>query len=134
MLKISELLDKSKACASIDTDYRLAKVLGITHSAITNYRMDRTLPDERVIQKLCALTGDDPDILTAQLQSRRARTEEGRLLWLRIAARLQGGMATAASVVMTCVLSLLFTLSTGVTNEAQAGPLSSQNGGALYVM
>lgn len=103
MLKVSEFIDKSKACAGIESDYRLAKVIGISHGAITNYRTDRTLPDERVIQKLCEFTGDDPDVISALLQSRRARTPEGRDLWLRVAKRLAA--AAAAGAVSASVLA-----------------------------
>lgn len=99
MLKVSEFLDKSKACANIESDYRLAKIIGISHGAITSYRTDRTLPDERVIQKLCELTGDDPDVISALFQSRRARTEEGRVLWMRVAERLVKGAAAASAAV-----------------------------------
>ncbi len=103
MLDVSDLLDKSKACAGIESDYRLAKLIGITNSAITNYRTKKTTPDERVIQKLCALTGDDPDVISALLQSRRARTPEGKELWLRVAKRLAA--AAAAGAVSASVLA-----------------------------
>jgi Phage related protein len=134
MENIAKLLDKAKLIHKLPSDYKLALVMGIQPTSLGNYRTGKTLPDPRVITKICELTGDDPMVLAAEIEAERAKTTEARALWSSIAARLQGGMATAASVVMTCVLSLLFTLSTGVTNEAQASPLSSQNGGALYIM
>lgn len=106
MFSIAELLDSAKAKAGIDSDYRLAKVIGITHSAVTNYRTDRTLPDERVIQLLCELSGDDPDLIAAQYQSRRARTDEGRALWQRVAARLQAGVAHVLALVAVAIVSI----------------------------
>ncbi len=117
MLKVSEFLDKSKACAGIETDYRLAKVIGISHSAVTSYRTDRTLPDERVIQKLCEFTGDDPDVISALFQSRRARTEEGRVLWMRVAQRLTAGAAAgiAAAALSGCMW----------VGDAAASPIAS---------
>lgn len=88
MVSIAKFLDTAKQKAGIESDYRLAKILGITHGAMTNYRTNRNLPDERTIEKLCIYTGDDPDVISAQLQSMRARTEEGRKLWERVARRL----------------------------------------------
>jgi transcriptional regulator with XRE-family HTH domain len=119
MLKVSEFLDKSKACAGIESDYRLAKVIGISHAAITNYRHDKNLPDEKVIQKLCELTGDDPDVISALFQSRRARTEEGRVLWMRVAQRLMTGAAAGAAAV-----ALSGCLWVGEAAAAMASPAS----------
>jgi hypothetical protein len=36
MFSVADLLDRAKAGANIDSDYRLAKVIGITHSAEYN--------------------------------------------------------------------------------------------------
>lgn len=125
MLQVSEFLDKSKACAGIESDYRLAKVIGISHSAITGYRADKSLPDERVIQKLCELTGDDPDVISALFQSRRARTEEGRVLWMRVAQRLMTGAAAGVGAVAL----------TGCTwvGDFVASPVASA-ASSLYIM
>lgn len=92
MFSIAEFLDSVKARASIDSDYRLAKVIGITHGAMTHYRMGRTLPNESVIEQLCALSGDDPDYIAAQIQAARAKDGPARVMWSRIAARLRSAL------------------------------------------
>ena len=103
MFSIAELLERAKAGGHIESDYRLAKVIGITHSAVSNYRVGKTMPDERVLEQLCALSGDDVAVFAAQIQAERARTPEGKTMWRMIAARLAGGVSTA-------ILSVLFTI------------------------
>ena len=88
MFYVSQWLDFVKDSVKIDSDYRLAKVSKLNSKSISNYRVGRSLPDEVAIEKLCKLSGEDPDVISAQLQSMRARTEEGRKLWERVARRL----------------------------------------------
>lgn len=78
MFSVANFLDRAKARASIDSDYRLAKVIGITHSVISGYRAGKSLPNESVIEQLCGLSGDDPDYIAAQIQA--ARAQEGPAL------------------------------------------------------
>lgn len=116
MFSIAEFLDRAKARASIESDYRLAKVIGITHSGISSYRMGKTLPNESVIEQLCALSGDDPDLIAAQIQAARAKDAPARQMWNRIAMRLAGGASTA-------ILSVLFSIGliAGMAPDARAG-------------
>lgn len=104
MFSIADLLDRARASGSIVSDYQLAKVIGISHQAMTHYRMGRTLPNESVIEQLCALSGDDPGVIAAQIQSARSKTPEAKNMWLMIAKRLAGGASTA-------ILSVLVTIS-----------------------
>jgi len=83
--------------------------------------MGRTMPDERVLEQLCALSGDDVAVFAAQIQGERARTNEGKAMWRMIAARLAGGASTA-------ILSVLIFISLIAANvqdaraSAQANP------------
>lgn len=105
MFSIANLIERAKAGGKIETDYRLAKVLGISHQSMTGYRTKNTLPNEKVIEQLCALSGDDPDVIAAQIQAARAKSPEAQTLWLRVAARMSGMASTAfLSVVITIAL------------------------------
>lgn len=121
MFSIADLLDRAKAGALIESDYRLAKVIGITHSAVSNYRVGKSMPDERVLSQLCALSGDDVAVFAAQIQAERARTPEGRTMWEAIAQRLRGGVSTA-------ILSVLFTIGliAAPVQSARAGEASGE--------
>lgn len=73
------------------------------------------MPDERVLEQLCALSGDDVAVVAAQVQAERARTPEGRSMWLMVAKRLSGAASTA-------ILSVVFAL---VFVAGQVGPAHS---------
>jgi len=87
-IHIAALLDKAKDIHNLPSDYKLALVMGISHTALISYRAGKTLPDARVIAKICDLTGDDPAILAAEIEASRAKNPEARALWLEIAERL----------------------------------------------
>lgn len=90
MFSVAEFLDRAKVRANIESDYRLAKVIGKSHNVISGYRHGKSLPEESVIEQLCALSGDDPDLIAAQIQAARSKTPEARTMWLRVAARMAG--------------------------------------------
>lgn len=116
MFSIANLLDSAKAKANIETDYRLGKALGINHQVISGYRLGKSLPNELIIGQLCALSGDDPDVIAAQIQAARSKTPEAKNLWLRVAARMAGGATTA-------ILSVCFAIAliAGYAPTAGAG-------------
>lgn len=122
MFSVATFLDRVKAGANIDSDYRLAKVIGITHAAISGYRHGKSLPNESAIEKLCALSGDDPDYIAAQIQAERAQNEPARIMWSRIAARLAGGAHTA-------ILSVLISISliASFAQDARSSALSDSS-------
>ncbi len=126
MFSIAKLLDTAKAKAGIDSDYQLAKLIEINQSAVTNYRSGRSLPNEQVLQRLCALSGDDLDIVAAQVQSRRSMNEEARQLWQRVAQRLQAGVA------QVCMLFAIAFIAFGV-DSARASGLNQQMTGKLNI-
>lgn len=105
MISIANLLDAAKAKAGIDSDYRLAKVIGITHSVISAYRHGKSMPNEKILSQLCALSGHDVGVVAAQVQAERAQSPEGKSMWMTIAARLSGVASTAfLSVVLAISL------------------------------
>ena len=90
------LLDAVKKANGWESDYKLAKSLGINPNAVSNYRSKRSLPDELTVQKLAAAAGLDADVLTAQVQAARSRSTEAKSMWERIALRLQSAAVTAS--------------------------------------
>lgn len=119
---IASLLDKAKVIHSLPSDYKLALVMGISHSALVSYRQGKTLPDARVISLICGLTGDDPTLLAVEIEEQRAKTDEARKLWHMVAQRLQAGTAAA-------IFSVLFVLGFGVglPMDAQASTPALHN-------
>lgn len=100
---VAALLDKAKAMHRLSSDYKLALVMGIRTTSITNYRSGKTLPDARVIGILCDLTGDDPALLAAEIEEQRAATPEARAIWHQVAVRLQQAAAAGVFSVLAAV-------------------------------
>lgn len=99
---------------------------------MTHYRQGRTLPNEAVIEQLCALSGDDPGIIAAQIQAARSKTPEAVNMWLMIAKRLASGASTA-------ILSVLFAIGLVAlpAQEARAAPvqtLKTETVNLLYIV
>lgn len=99
-LNIGLLLDKAKVIHKLPSDYKLALVMGIEQGSLRNYRSGKTLPDSRVITKICELTGDDPYILAVQIEAERAKTNEAKTLWAGIAARLSANQSNTPLYIM----------------------------------
>jgi hypothetical protein len=132
MFSVADLIERARANANIESDYRLAKIIEINQSAFGNYKAGRTMPDERVLEQLCALSGDDVAVFAAQIQAERARTSEGKTLWLMIAKRLAGGASTA-------ILSVLFSIGliAASAQPARAGdgqPIKTAWVNCLYIV
>lgn len=119
MKTVDELLDAVKAKHKIGSDYKLAQFLGMTDSAIRNYRHKRSMPDEVACVKIANALDMDGDVLAAQMQSQRARDEETKTFWRRLAMRLEGGMVHAALMLCLAIVSIA-----GYAPNAQATALS----------
>lgn len=126
MFSVSEFLDRAKAGAGAESDYRLAKMLGVNHSNVSNWRTGRNAPDERTIMKLCEWSGDDADHVAACIQSMRAANDDAADLWRRVAERLKGN----AHAILLAVFAVLFAGSVTFTPPA----LAADNDSTLYIM
>lgn len=129
MFSVSEFLDRAKAGAGAESDYRLAKMLGVNHSNVSNWRTGRNAPDERTIMKLCEWSGDDADHVAACIQSMRAANDDAADLWRRVADRLKG----AAVVIMAPVFAMLLLALAPAPADATALP-SPFEAASLYIM
>ena len=120
MFSIAHLLERAKAQANIESDYRLAKVLRINQSALSNYRSGRSLPNTEILEALCALSGDDAGVIVAQVEAARAAPGPVQNMWLSVAARLQGAATTA-------ILSVCFAIAliASPASDARAATLNA---------
>lgn len=129
MFSIADLLDRAKSNAKIESDYRLAKVLRINQSAVSNYRHGRNLPNVEMIEALCALSGDDAGLIVAQMEAHRAEAGPVRNMWLSVAKRLQGAATTA-------ILSVCFAISLIAlpATDARAATLDAYRDGSVNLL
>lgn len=122
MIDVSALIDRARLGAGGVTDYRLAKLIGVTPQTISGYRAGVRSPDGRAIVKLCELSGDDPHQVAAEIQATRAASQEEAELWRRVASRLAGSVA---AVVVVFVVAAGFSPSPAMAESGHHG---------LYIM
>lgn len=119
-------LDVAKQWNEIPSDYALAKRMGVTQSALINYRKGKTLPDEKTIAELCKLTGDDPHYMAARVQAERSKTKEARTLWESVARQL----STHQVAILAAFLLGFF----GSEPSAHATAAQPEKPARLYIM
>ena len=117
--RIEEAIETGRAKNYSD----LAHHLGVTPAAITEWRKERSAPNEDQAAALASLLGK-PEVM-AECMAARTRRPETRAMWERAAKTLS--MATALSMVASVVL---FTAPT----TAEAAPLLHSAIGTLCVM
>jgi hypothetical protein len=122
MFDVIAFLDRAKACAGNVSDYRLAKLIGVTPATVSGWRAGHRAPDGRSIVKLCELSRDDPDQVAAEIQVMRSSSEEEAALWRRVASRLSGSVAAAV---------VCFVL---VAGFAPSPAMASSTDDGLYIM
>jgi transcriptional regulator with XRE-family HTH domain len=119
MFSVNDFLDRAKKGAGVESDYALAKIVGVSRANVSNWRNERNAPDERAIVKLCDLSGDDPEYVALLIQSMRAANDDAAGLWRRAAERLKKG---AAAVALWPAVALIF--GALITDRAEAAATS----------
>lgn len=129
-----ELLEAAKRHSGLTTDYKLGMVLGLSNSAVTNYRKGRSHPDDNVGRRLAELAGLDEGYVLACLHAERAKDDESRQAWQRIAKRLEG---VAAALFLAILANLgAVTFDDGASAKSLSSANGCQNGqfDALYIV
>lgn len=98
MENIRKLLDASKHAAGIESDYALAKTLGISKARISAYYSGKETPNEYACLKISELTGIPLDKVIASVKAESEKDEKRRIEWENYIKRLGG---IAAAVVLT---------------------------------
>ncbi len=130
MRSISDVLDQAKKAQMVTSDYKLGLTLGIGLSALGNYRSGRSFPDEKTCAILAQAMGEDPALLTVEMQAQRAKTPEARKVWFSIAQRLQMGFANVSLLVSVAIVLIALT---SPAARAASDELFSPSG-SLYIM
>lgn len=81
---INKVLDEAKKRLSIESDYALAKALGLKPQHISGYRKGGHLPDDSIALRLAEAAGMDPLQLLAQINAERAKDPKVKRFWKMI--------------------------------------------------
>ncbi|GGI16923.1 DUF3693 domain-containing protein [Oxalicibacterium faecigallinarum] len=79
-----QYLDAVKATLNIESDYAVAKALGIRTSTISNYRARGGQMDDDVARKVAKIIGKHPGIVTLDIHRERANSPEDKAMWKEI--------------------------------------------------
>lgn len=79
-----EYLDAAKRAVSVESDYALAKQLGVRTSTISNYRSGRSQMDDEMATKVAAAIGVHPGLVILDMHRERAKTPAERSVWSEI--------------------------------------------------
>ena len=81
MMKPAEWLDKAKKKLVIDSDYELAKVIGVSQSALTNIRKRNAGIDNYIAARLEDILEIKQMSIIIDMEIQKAKNEEKRKYW-----------------------------------------------------
>ena len=101
-MKTYEYFDAVKQRLSVDSDYELAKRLGVKNGPLCQMRKgERAIPLD-VAFKIAITLELDPAVVVADLEAQRERNEERRAFWSGFLSR------AAAVAALVCTLALSY--------------------------
>ena len=77
-----------KDCTGIESDYGIAKHLGITKQTLSNYRAGTTAMSPEIALRVAAELRLDPGYVLACLSAERAKRTDEKRVWERVARRM----------------------------------------------
>lgn len=105
-LSLDDYLDWARKRLGLTSDRELARRLGASHSAVTQYRTRRAYPSNDVMVNLARLAGQDPAEALLQLHMWKSESDDTRQV---IAGMLEKIRNVAAAFAVGASLTGLFT-------------------------
>lgn len=97
-MKTNELLDAAKSKLKINSDYALAKALGVPKTRIGNYRTGIRTPDDETCFQLAEVLEADPSAIIAAVRLEGEKEPIKREFWRRQSARYALGSGVIAAL------------------------------------
>lgn len=88
MLTTSDLLAAAKRGAAIPSNYRLARVMGLSDNTVFRWSSGAGAPDDLHAARLAEMAGLDVEYVVASMKAAREKDPELRAIWARMAERL----------------------------------------------
>lgn len=85
-MQIAEIIDLAKATAGIESDSAFSKYLGLSRTAVGNWRSGVSLPDTVSCERLAGLTGLPLAKVLGLVGEARAHSREEKAVWRKLAA------------------------------------------------
>jgi transcriptional regulator with XRE-family HTH domain len=94
MKNTRDFLQEAKRKNGLESDYALAKLLGISRQRISHYTTGKETLSDEVARRVAAALDYPPAYVMACVHAERAKEKELRKIWEQ-AAKVLGGMAAA---------------------------------------
>lgn len=101
-----QYLDEMKDRLGVESDYALAKALGMTRAAVSKYRTGYSMPDDLACAKIAEVLGVEPMEVIAAINYQRSKTDDARRLWESIWGKAAGAIALSLSVAVVGALAV----------------------------
>jgi transcriptional regulator with XRE-family HTH domain len=85
-MNIADLIDQAKKAAGVESDSAFSKYLGLSRTAVGNWRSGVSLPDTVSCERLAGLTGQPLAKVIGMVGEARAHTREEKAVWRKLAA------------------------------------------------
>lgn len=95
-MKAAEWIDRVKSVKGWDSDYRVAKELGLGRQTVSTYRNRPSTMDEDTAVKVANALGEAPELVLLDQAMERSKSDEARTALAGLLKRLGGVAATVA--------------------------------------
>lgn len=86
-----EYLQQTKKVLNIESDYALAKALGVTRGAVSSLMLNRTSMSDETAAKVAAIIGKHPGIVMLDMHREREKNPELRAVWTSVMEKFSVG-------------------------------------------
>jgi len=97
-MKPLEYLDACKAALDIESDYALAKHLGVTKATLSNLRTGKAGIGEELAISIADILHIDAFEIIAAASMERAKSDRARALWASVQQRISSGFEVLLSL------------------------------------
>lgn len=85
-----DYLAACKKCLGIESDYALAKALGVTQQAVSSYRSGNSKINDDVALTVAEILGINPLAVIAAANAERAKTDAQKAKWTGLMEKFSG--------------------------------------------
>lgn len=132
-MTINELMDKAKTRANLQSDYALAKVIGIDRSVISQWRKSKKHPSTDEAVKLATLAGLEEMPVIAAIEYEAATTKKKREFW-KSYIDSRGLTAALGLIALGITIMILPEPANALQLQNYDADFSAQNGTEIYIM
>ena len=97
-MRIDEIVDRAKVAAGIESDVQFSKYLGLSKSAVANWRANTSYPNTVSCERLAGLTGIPLPKVLGIVGEARAISREEKAVWRRLAASVGALLLTIGTL------------------------------------